>query len=460
MPRLLPLALLATAASLAVGLGPSVAAATAAAPPAYRAGEVVVQYRSGTPTKLQQRAQRSSGTRPTASAGPQTRLLRITDGRSVHATARALEAQPGVEYAVPNYVAHASDTGFFPNDHGRGAAGGWRRIQWNFLSGTGIDAPDAWARLLHDRAPGGRGVTVAVLDTGVAYRFARPYRRSPDFSPAQFVPGHDFVSRDPYPDDPNGHGTLVAGIVGERTNNFLGVAGIAYGARIMPVRVLDAQGLGDASAIAAGIRFAVIHGARVINLSLEFDATVPPSEIPEVLRAISFARSHGVVVVGAAGNEAAHRIAYPARATGTISVGATTEHVCQADYSNWGAGLDIVAPGGGADAPLPDDPAHCRPGGPPGRPIVQLTYVGGLGRFGFPSSYEGTSMAAPHVSAVAALIIASGTIGRRPSASAVEGRLEATARDLGAPGYDQRYGAGLVSAAAAVAPGPARRPTR
>lgn len=447
MARHAPLALLAVLAALAVA---------APADAAYRPDEVIVRYAPGTSAGQQRAVQRAVGTRAGRSAGPATRVLRITDGEGVRQTARELQGQPGVRYAVPNHIARASAVGFFPNDHGTGPPGAWQRIQWNFLAGTGIDAPSAWAWMLRARAPGGRGVTVAVLDTGVAYRFAGRYRRSPDFSPSTFVPGYDFVSRDPYPDDPNGHGTLVAGIVAERTNNVLGVTGIAYGARVMPIRVLDSQGLGDAAAIAAGIRFAARRGARVINLSLEFDSSVPSSEIPEVLRATAYARSRGAVVVGAAGNTAKPTIAYPARARGVISVGATTEHGCVADYSNHGPELDLVAPGGGADARLPDDPVHCRPEQPAGRSIFQLTYKGGVRRFGLPSGYEGTSMAAPHVSAVAALVIASGVIGRRPSPIAVETRLERTARDLGPPGRDLRYGAGIVNAGAAVAP-PASR---
>jgi serine protease len=367
--------------------------------------------------------------------------------------ARALRGRPRVEYVARNPVARVSQSGFFPNDRGRGAAGAWQQLQWNFLAPTGVDAPSAWAWMLRHGAPGGRGVTVAVLDTGVAYRTAGRYRRSPDFAPWTFVPGYDFVSRDPYPDDPNGHGTLVAGIVAERTNNLIGLTGIAYGAKVMPVRVLDNQGLGDAAAIAAGIRYAATHGARVINLSLEFDSSVPATEIPSVLRAISFARARRAVIVGAAGNEALRTIAYPARAPGVIAVGSTTEHGCQANYSNYGPGLDIVAPGGGGDARLPADPVHCQPTARSGRTIYQLTYAGRLGRFGYPGSYEGTSMSAPHVSAVAALVIASRVIGRSPSAPAVEARMKRTARDLGPPGWDERYGAGLLNAGTAVAPG-------
>ncbi|MFL5820450.1 MAG: S8 family serine peptidase [Solirubrobacteraceae bacterium] len=450
MPRIPLNALFAVSVWLAGALLPAAAGAHA-----YRPGEVVVGYAPATPAAERDRLQQDVSARAAGSAGPDTRVLRVTDGHSVSETARRLRSRPGVRYALPNYLARAADTGFFPNDRGRGRPGDWRLLQWNFRAAAGVDAPDAWARMLRLRAPGGRGVTVAVLDTGVAYRSAGRYRRSPDFSPTTFAPGYDFVSHDPFPDDPFGHGTFVAGIIAERTNNLLGLTGIAYGARIMPVRVLDARGFGDAATIGAGIRFATTHGARVINLSLDFDPSMTASQIPEVLSAIAFARSRGAVVVGAAGNQGLATVNYPARAAGVISVGATTEHGCQAEYSNYGPDLDLVAPGGGADSPLGADPVHCHPGRG-GSPLVQLTYVAGVGRFGFRTDYQGTSLSTPHVSAVAALIIASGLVGRRPRPSAVEARLKATARDLGPPGHDLRYGAGLVSAGGAVAATPRR----
>jgi serine protease len=445
MPRLTLTALLALSAALAGAPLPAAAGAHS-----YRPDELVVRYASTTGAAQRERLQRAVGAQPEQLAGPDTSVLRLTGGRSVTEAARSLRSQPGVRYALPNYLARAADTGFFPNDRGRGTAGDWRLLQWNFLAATGVDAPDAWARMLRLRAPGGRGVTVAVLDTGVAYRTAGRYRRSPDFSPITFVPGYDFVGHDRFPDDPYGHGTFVAGIIAERTNNLLGLTGIAYGARIMPVRVLDAHGFGDAGAIGAGIRFAAVHGARVINLSLDFDPSMSAAQIPEVLSAIAFARSRGAVVVAAAGNQGLAAVNYPARAAGVISVGATTEHGCQAEYSNYGPDLDLVAPGGGADSPLGADPAHCRPGRP-GRPLVQLSYASGVGRFGFPTDYEGTSLSTPHVSAAAALLMASGLIGRWPPPATVEARLKATARDLGPAGHDLRYGAGLVSAGGAVA---------
>ena len=435
---------------LAVLALPAAAAAPAgAATPAQRPDEVVVAYAPATGEPQRESTERATGTDTAEVPAPQTEVLRIRDGESVAETIRELRSRPGVLYAVPNVIARAS--GFIPNDRGpAGVYRGWTRTQWNFLPGVGVNAPDAWANLIAVRAYGGRGATVAVLDTGVAYENRLRYRRSPDLNPFLIAPGYDFVDRDRFPDDQNGHGTWIASLIGERVNNGIGLTGLAYGARILPVRVLDSLGLGDASDIAAGIRFATLRGARVINLSLEFDNAVPPAQIPQVLSAIRFAASRGAVIVAASGNQSLQTVAYPARAPFVISVGATTEHGCLADYSNEGFGLDIVAPGGGGDAADAPD-AFCRYSPTPGRDIFQLTFVGSVARFGYPGGYQGTSMAAPHVSAAAALVLASGVIGRSPSARTVESHLEATARDLGPAGYDTRYGAGLLDAGAATA---------
>src|SRR4051794_21311223 len=152
-------------------------------------------------------------------------------------------------------VAHTA--GVVPNDPGRAKVpGGWQKIQWNFAGPFGVDAPDAWANVAAAGHPGGRGGIVAVLDTGVAYANHGHYRRSPDLNRHSFVRGYDFVGRDSKPDDPEGHGTHVASTIAESTNNGYGLTGLAYGARIMPVRVLDARGEGDSSTIAKGVRFA------------------------------------------------------------------------------------------------------------------------------------------------------------------------------------------------------------
>ena len=422
-------------------------------------GEVVVGYTGGPVGTLAAAARATTPARPA--------VVRVAD---VASALRRLHRTPGVRYAVRNVVAHAAGirtaagttgatgstgttaTGYFPNDPGRaGVPGGWAQQQWNFAGEYGVHAPQAWLNAINANVAGARGVVVAVLDTGIAYGNRPPYRRSPDFAASQFVRGWDFVDDDPYPFDRNGHGTHVAGTIAERTDNGVALTGLADGARLMPVRVLDDAGAGDAVNIAAGIRFAAARGAKILNLSLEFDADVVAADIPELLDAIRYARRKGALLIAASGNEGATKIAYPARAHGVLSVGATTEHGCLSEFSNDGNGIDIVAPGGGGDANIPGD-VHCTPTSV-GRSIFQETLLdnGTLRQFGVPSNYEGTSMAVPHVSATAALAVATRAIGPNPTPQQLEDHLKSTARDLGTPGYDTSYGWGLVDAAAATA---------
>jgi serine protease len=411
-------ALLLPAALAAIALS----AAPAEAQTPYVPGEVIVRYEDGAPGSSER--------------------LRIKDGDSVARTVKELRDDPGVRYAVPNYVARAS--AFAPNDPGY-------RLQWNLFGPNGVNMPEAWQIAADRGAPGGRGAVVAVLDTGVAYRRYERYRRAPDLR--RFVRGYDFVAEDRFPNDQNGHGTHVAGTIAQSTNNGIGAAGIAYQARIMPVRVLDSEGAGDTISISRGIRYAARRGADVINLSLEFDARVRASQIPDVVSALRYARRKGAVVVAAAGNQGDRVVAYPARAPDVIAVAATTIRGCQAEFSNSGTQVDLVAPGGGADAPNADNPYDvqvCRPDAT-GRFIYQQTFVRSVRRFGLPRGYEGTSMSAPHVSGAAALVMATGRLGRLdPSPAEVELHLEATARDLGPPGFDRRYGSGLLDVAAAL----------
>ena len=329
--------------------------------------------------------------------------------------------------------------------------GGWQKLQWNFLPETGVNAPEAWANLARAGRPGGKGVVVAVLDTGVAYANRGRFRRSPDFSKSRFVRGWDFVEDDAYPNDDNGHGTHVASTIAEGTGNTIGLTGLAYGVKVMPVKVLDSQGEGDSQQIADGIRFAAKHGAQVINLSFEFPSEITRSQIPNILDAIRYARRRGTLVVGASGNAAAAAVAYPARSSDVLSVGATTQYGCQADYSNEGSDLDLVAPGGGVDAALEGDP-NCQ-AARAGMDIFQMTFrTSSPRRFLLPSGYIGTSMAAPHVAATAALVIASGVLGPKPSPAAIERRLELTSTDLGPAGRDPHYGWGRLNAARATDP--------
>ncbi len=444
------------ASTLICAVAPTAMATTPAAmattPADYVSNEIVVRY--APPPDPARAVEASSGARsPHASASAHTRLLRLAPGVSVTAALRRVRTEHGVEWAVPDYTAHAAG-GLIPNDEGIGhEAGDWQQLQWNFVGQFGVNAPEAWSNVAADGAPGGRGTIVAVLDTGVAYSNRGRFRRSPDLSPYSFVKGYDFVAKDPYANDRNGHGTFVASTIAEATNNGYGLTGLAFAAKIMPVRVLDSEGEGEASTIAEGVLFAVRHHAEVINLSLEFSPGVTAADIPELMEALRYAHRHNVLVVAAAGNEGDRAVDYPARAPHVIAVGATTEHGCLADYSNFGTQLTLVAPGGGADANLPGDP-NCHPELPSGRDVFQVTFTGSsFTRFGIPSGYEGTSMATPHVAATAALIIASGVLGHHPTTAQITARLRATATKLGGGGDERLYGAGLVNAAAATAPG-------
>lgn len=431
MPIRLPLLLAATVLLLALPAGARAAD--------YVPDEVIVKYDQGTGGGVAAQVAAEAGATPVQALPGGSEQLQIDDGDSVRETIAELRADPNVTYAVPNWRARAAAE---PNDPNF-------RLQWNLFSSYGINVVEAWSLAEGLGAPGGRGALVALLDSGVAYERYGRYRRAPDLRRSTFVHPYDFIGKDRHPNDVFGHGTHVAGTIAQTTNNGVGTAGIAYNAKIMPLRVLDANGEGDSAAIARAIRYAARYHVDVINLSLEFPAEVRAAEIPDVLAALRYAHRLGVLVVAAAGNQSDIAVAYPARAQSVIAVGATTITGCQADYSNAGEDLDIMAPGGGADAPNTDsewDAAHCSPDSV-GKPIIQQTFTRGITRFGFPRSYEGTSMAAPHVSAIAALVIATKRLGPHPSPRDIEKHLEATARPTDRP---DRYGAGLVDAAAAL----------
>ena len=386
-------------------------------------------------------------------------------GVGVRATAAALRDNPAVQYAAPNYIATASadEPTAIPNDPGTltglpGVPGDWVSKQWNFLpwegigtpvlpiSPGGIDAVGAWENLEAVNRPGALGITVAVLDTGIAYRaLGGRFRRSPDFTAGQFVAGHDFVDNSNLPLDRNGHGTHVAGTIAEKTNNGIGLAGLAYRAKLMPVRVLDRLGRGRADDIAAGIKFAADHHADVINMSFNFGCG---KKVPSVAQAIHYATHRGVVVVASVGNLGSEScVSPPATIPGVIGVGGSTEGGCIGSYSLSGKDVDVVAPGGGESDPTCPSVLM--------NPIFQVTFRGGNERrFAEPPDYVGTSMAAAHVSGVAALILASGLIDRSKKGGSIQAqvatRLKKTARSLGASPLLQ--GAGLIDAARATDP--------
>jgi serine protease len=456
MPRPVPRRLLCPAAlALAMaGLGMGSTAASATAAPAPR---VVVRFAPGTTAAQRARAARAArATAPRHIVGA-TWAVRAHAG--VRATIARLARRAHVVSATPEYRARIA--AFTPNDTGVAAAGGtpggWAVQQWDMVGPFGINVAGAWDIALQRRVPGGRGVRVAVVDTGVAYADRGRLRRSPDLAPQRLLRGHDFVDDDNFPNDENGHGTFVASTIAASANNGYGMVGAAYLADILPVRVLDRFGEAGSARIAEGIRYAVNRGARVINASIELTSpgvfpqrALSITAAPEIREAIAYAHGQGVVVVVASGNLGQADV--PSRRLGAdiIYVGGTTEHGCLGDYSNFGPGLDVVAPGGGDDAILSGDPS-CRSDLPPGRNVAQVTFRRtSPGRFLVPGDYHGTSMAAPHVTGVIALMLGAGVLGADPTPEQVAARLRTTTRDLGAPGNDRYYGSGLVDATAAL----------
>jgi len=264
----------------------------------------------------------------------------------------------------------------------------------------------------------GAGAVVAVIDTGVL--------SSHEDLQGRVVAGHDFVSNDDTPQDGNGHGTHVSGIVAANDGNGVGVSSVAPDAKVMPIRVLDDDGSGSSNDIAAGIDWAVARGAQVINLSLGPDVPIVDSA-PEVGDAISRALDRGVVVAAASGNDGLPVCEQPQVQGRMLCVGSVDKRGSRSFFSSFGQGLGIVAPGGSA-LPFPNED-------------ILSTYNDG--------GYEelaGTSQATPHVSGVAALLVSKGVTGQ----AAVD-RILATARDVGPAGPDSQYGAGIVNARAAVA---------
>jgi len=368
-----------------------------------------------------------------------------------------LAASPDVEYAEPVYIQHPHAR---PNDPSYGR-------QWNFHT---LGMESAW-----DINPGASSsVVVAVVDTGVAFRdeiltFLRsdgrflfrvtvPFAAAPDLERAgRFVDPWDFWWDDALPLDMDGHGTHVAGTIAQSTNNGLGLAGMAYNVRIMPLKVCASAwdylfgyaetGLAvlpldfsecDAATTAQAIRYAADRGARVINLSLGG----PHPSIAE-RDAIRYAVSRGAFVAISAGNEyedgnpVSYPAAFAADIEGAVSVAAVSRDLQRAYYSNTGPYVEIAAPGG-----------NLRADGNSGG-IYQQTLDGAFfdtfllrPRFDFflEASYQGTSMAAPHVSGLAALLYSQGIT----SPAAIEAAMKKFARDLGAPGRDDEYGYGLI----------------
>lgn len=449
-----PLAVAATAVVPATAAGSYSPQDFGDSAPAQATDSVIVGFEPGVSAADGGEQLRSAGVADVETGGPRSAVVRLREGESPAAAAKRLSRRSGVKFVKPNYIARASAE-FMPNDPGRGAAGDWRGLQWNFVGTWGVNVEPAWDLLRATGVEGGRGAVIAVIDTGVAYETIGRYRRSPDLAGVEIKRPWDFIDRDKHANDKNGHGTHVASTIVEATNNGVGVTGLAYGATLMPLRALDGAGLGDEMTVSKAIRYAAKHGADVINLSVEFDVRLNARHLPTIISAMRYARKKGALVVAASGNQGARRVAYPARYNYALAVGATTIRGCLAEYSDTGSDLDLVAPGGGADSGIVDlragstDRDNCSFGGSAAT-VYQMTFGRSLTRFGLISGYQGTSMATPHVSAAAAMLVASGILGADPTPAMITDRLVATSKDLGFPGFDTRYGYGLLDIGAAL----------
>jgi subtilisin family serine protease len=309
-------------------------------------------------------------------------VVRVPFGK-VAETIAAISVCPGVRYAEPNYLASIADT--IPSDPKLS-------LQYGLVN---IRAPQGW-----DYSTGSAAVTIAIIDSGVALTH-------PDLA-AKIVPGYDFVNLDDTPQDDNGHGTRVAGIAAASGDNGVGVAGVSWGARIMPIKVLDSVGGGFLADVADGIIWATDHGAQVINLSL--GSTSSSTALQD---AVNYAYGQGVVLVAAAGNAGINSILYPARYPNVIAVGAVDGANNHAGFSNFGSDLDLTAPG----------------------VFIYSTTIGGYG-------YEsGTSLAVPFVSGLAAILCG---IPGNCSPALITSEMQSSALDLGAAGFDIYHGFGLI----------------
>jgi thermitase len=373
----------------------------------YVAGEILVKFKP-TVSQLGAQATLADDGLQVAGAVQSIGVLRVAvePGQELEAI-DALERDPNVLYAEPNYIAYVSDT--IPNDAGYAS-------QWGLSK---IGAPSAW-----DITTASSDVVIAVVDTGIDLDH-------PDFScPGKLLSGRNFVSPGSSPNDDNGHGTHVAGIAAACTNNATGVAGVAWGARLMPVKVLDYGGGGTYENVANGVTYAADQGADVINLSL--GGIYSSNTLAD---AVEYARNRGALVVAAAGNCGGgcsigglyyyNPLFYPAAYPATFAVAATDSSDNWASFSEHHSYVDVAAPG----------------------VSIYSTLLGGYG------SMNGTSMATPFVSGLAALIW---SIDPGLSVDQVRSIIQDTADDLetppgqGAPGKDDYTGYGRIHAGRAL----------
>ncbi|MFA5069676.1 MAG: S8 family serine peptidase [Patescibacteria group bacterium] len=336
--------------------------------------------------------------------------LNFDENKNIPELVATYEKNPYVKYAELNYILKINT--FSPNDP-------YYSQQWNLAK---INTALAWD---YDATPplygGSSSIVVAVLDTGVAYENYGSFIRAPDLENTNFVAGYDFMENDKHPNDDDGHGTSIAEIIAASTDNDRAIAGIAFNISIMPVRVIKHDSTTTAAVVAQGIDYARENGADVINMSLGGETS---SEI--LYTAIKDAVNAGLIIVASTGNDSNDRIYYPAAYPEVIAVGATKQTDEISAFSNYGAGLDLMAPGENILAEYCTNPPTCS-------------------RFR-QASLNGTSQAAPHVTAAAALLLSSGLTAEKTEAALLNG-----AKDLGLAGYDTTFGYGLLDIEGAFA---------
>jgi serine protease len=357
-------------------------------------------------------------------------VVTLADGVDPREAAARAVTDSGVVYAEPLARRYPS---YRPNDP-------LYEFQWNLQN---LELEGAW----DINTGGSNDVVVAIIDSGVAYTNQGAFAQAPDLAGTRFVPGFDFIWDDDMPLDLDGHGTHVTGTVAQTTNNATGTAGFAFNVSVMPLKaissewdeILGSPNVGTSATVAQAIRFAADHGAKVINLSLGGSV-----ESTAERDALVYAVDKGVVVVAAAGNDAdiGSPPSYPAQFAkdmeGVIAVSAVDFALQRAPYSNVNDYVEIAAPGGNVDADLNADGY--------GDGVLQQTLdfdavaQGRFNEFGY-FFLNGTSMASPHVAAMAALLIDQGITDPK----AVEAALKKFATDLGPPGRDNEYGYGLIN---------------
>lgn len=367
-------------------------------------GELLVKFKPAVAGQsARQRASQAGVTAVETLPAIDVVAIRVTPGQEASVIQR-LQARSDVEFVEPNYRAYAQE---FPSDLDYAS-------QWGLPK---IELTTAW-----DVTRGNSDVVVAVIDTGIDLQH-------PDLNCAtstgqsKLVSGWNFVDNSNNPDDNNGHGSHVAGIIAACTDNAAGVAGVAPDIRLLPLKALNDSGNGAYADVADAIIYAANNGAKIVNLSLG-----GASSSSTLAAAVQYAYSRGVLVVAASGNAGQPTIYYPAAYTQAVAVGSTTPSDTRSYFSNYGDGLDVVAPGSNIISTVPV---------PPGTSYQDYGYA----------YKSGTSMASPHVAGLAALIW---SVAPDLTHDEVRAAILSTTDDLGSQGFDPDYGYGRINALKAL----------